>query len=68
MFGLDINYYNTKLQQVAAVAPAQVKALMKSELDPNNEIIVVLGDRAHVEKTFTDAGIKDVKFVEPDYK
>jgi len=67
-FGLDINYYNTKLQQVAAVAPAQVKALMKTELDPNNEIIVVFGDRAHVEKTFADAGIKDVKFVEPDYK
>jgi zinc protease len=67
-FGLDINYYNTKLQQVAAVAPAQVKALMKSELDPNNEIVVVFGDRAHVEKTFADAGIKDVKIVEPQYK
>jgi zinc protease len=67
-FGLDINYYNTKLQQVAAVAPAQVKALMKTEIDPSNEIVVVFGDRAHVEKTFADAGIKDVKIVEPDYK
>ena len=53
---------------MAAVAPAQVKALMKSELDPNNEIVVVFGDRAHVEKTFADAGIKDVKIVEPQYK
>ncbi|MGE5180766.1 MAG: M16 family metallopeptidase [Acidobacteriota bacterium] len=67
-FGLDINYYNTLLQQVAAVSPAQVRALIKQELDPNNEVIVVLGDKAHLDKTFGDAGIKDVKIVEPEYK
>jgi zinc protease len=67
-FGRDTNYYNTLLQQVAAVAPAQVRNLMKSELDPNNEIVVVFGDRAHVEKTFADAGIKDVKIIEPNFK
>jgi hypothetical protein len=42
--------------------------LIKNELDPNNEVVVVLGDKAHVEKTFTDAGIKDVKIIDPDYK
>jgi predicted Zn-dependent peptidase len=67
-FGLDTNYYNTLLQQVAAVSPAQVRALMKTELDPNNEVIVVLGDKTHVEKTFGEAGIKDVKIIEPEYK
>ena len=41
---------------------------MKSELDPNNEVIVLLGDKAHVDKAFADAGIKDVKIVEPEYK
>jgi zinc protease len=67
-FGLDTNYYNTLLQQIAAVSPAQIRALLKTELDPNNEVIVVLADRAHLEKTFRDAGIKDVKIVEPEYK
>ena len=67
-FNLDTNYYNTLLQQVAAVSPAQVRALIKTELDPNNEVVVVLGDKAHVEKTFGDAGINQVKIIEPEYK
>ncbi|MDQ3363848.1 MAG: insulinase family protein [Myxococcota bacterium] len=67
-FGLDGNYYNTMLQQIAAASPAQLRALIKTELDPRNEIIVVLGDKPHLDRTFADAGIKDVKLVEPDYK
>ena len=67
-YNLDGNFYNTVLQEIAAVSPAQIRALIKSELDPNNEVVIVLGDKAHVEKTFADAGIKDVKIVEPDYK
>jgi len=67
-YHLDPNYYNNLLQQVAAVSLAQVKALLAKELDPQNEVIVVLGDRAAVTKAFADAGITDVKLVEPDYK
>lgn len=67
-YHLDPNYYNTLLQQVAAVSLAQVKALLAKELDPANEVIVVLGDRAAVTKAFSEAGITDVKLVEPDYK
>src|SRR5439155_25050146 len=67
IFGLDGNHYNTLLQQIAAASPAQIKMLIKTELDPNNEVLVVLGDKAHLEKTFADAGIKDVKIVEPEY-
>jgi len=67
-YNLDGNFYNTLLQEIAAVAPAQIRALIKTELDPNNEVVVVLGDKAHVEKTFADAGIKDVKIIDPDYK
>jgi len=67
-YGLDTSWPNTLLQQVAAASPAQVKALLASEIDPNREVIVIRGDRAHVEKTFAEAGIKDVKLVEPDYK
>jgi zinc protease len=67
-YGLDPNYYNTLVQQLAAVSPAQVKALIKSELNPANEIIVMLGDRDHLNKTFKEVGITDVKIIEPEYK
>ena len=67
-FGLSLDYYDKLLAQIGTVPPALVKAVMQGELDPNNEIVVLLGDRAHLEKTFADAGIKDVKFVEPDYR
>ncbi len=66
--GLQSNYYNTLLQQVAAASPAQLRAIIQKELDPNNEVIVLLGSRPQLEKAFTDAGIKDVKLVEPDLK
>jgi len=67
-YGLDPKWDNTLLQQIAAVSPAQVKALMQNELNPQNEVIILLGDRAHVDRTFGDLGIKDVKIVEPEYK
>ena len=67
-FSLDTNYYNSLLQQVAAVSPAQIRALLARELDPANEVIVLMGDRDSVTKAFSEAGIKDVKLVEPDYK
>lgn len=67
-YNLDPNYYNTLLQQVAAVSLAQVKALINTELDPKNEVVVLLGDRSSVVKAFSESGMTDVKLVEPEYK
>ncbi|MBA3453986.1 MAG: insulinase family protein [Deltaproteobacteria bacterium] len=67
-FDLPANYYNTLLQQVAAVSPAQVRALIGKELDGNNEVFVLLGAKPQLDKAFGEAGIKDVKLVEPEYK
>ena len=67
-FDLDPNYYNNLLQQIAAVSPAQVKALIASELAPENEVVVTMADRTTLTKAFADAGITDVKLVEPEYK
>jgi zinc protease len=67
-FGLGADYYDKLLAQIGSVPPALVKALIKTELDPKNEIIVILGDRPHLEKAFSEAGITDVKFVEPEYR
>jgi predicted Zn-dependent peptidase len=68
MYNLKGDYYNTLLQQIAAVSPAQIRALIKTELDPSKEILVALGDKTHLDRAFSEAGIKDVKIVEPDYK
>ncbi|HEX2687260.1 MAG TPA: insulinase family protein [Kofleriaceae bacterium] len=67
-FGLDPNYDSTLLRQTAALSTAQVKDLLARELDPKNEVVVTLGSRAAVTQAFANAGIKDARFVEPDYK
>ena len=67
-FGLPATYYNTLLQQIAAASPAQLRALIKTELAPGNEAIVIMGAKPQLEKAFADAGITDVKLVEPAYK
>ena len=67
-YHLDPGYYNSLLQQVAAVSLAQIKDLIAGELDPSNEVVVLLGDRASLTKAFADAGIQDVKLIEPEYK
>jgi zinc protease len=67
-YDLPADYYNQTLQRIAAVSPAQVMALISTELKPETEIIVTKGTREGIEKTFTDAGIPNVKIVEPEYK
>ncbi len=67
-FGLQPTYYNTLLQQVAAASPVLLKAMVAAELNPNNEVVVLKGTRAQLEKAFKDAGITDVKYIEPQLK
>ncbi len=67
-FHLKPDYYKQLVKQIAAVSPAQVKLLLKQELDPKGEVVVCQGDRASLEKAFADAGLDQVKLIEPDYK
>ena len=67
-YGLDADYYNQLLQLIAAVSPAQVKALIKRDLDPSKEIVVTTADEPTLNKAFAEAGIADVKIVQPEYK
>ncbi|MBP8809643.1 MAG: insulinase family protein [Kofleriaceae bacterium] len=67
-FGLKPDYYKQLVKQIAAVSPAQVRDLLARELDPNGEVVVVLGDRGTLEKGFSGASINQVKLIEPDYK
>jgi zinc protease len=67
-FHLDPDFYNKLMQTVAAVSPAQVKALIARELDPSKEIVVTVADKSTLERAFKEAGLNDVKIVEPEYK
>jgi zinc protease len=67
-YDLGADYYDKLLKTIAAVPVAQVKALIARELDPSREVVVCLADRATVEKAFVDAGMTNVKIVEPTYK
>jgi hypothetical protein len=67
-FKLPPDYYDQLLKHIAAVSPAQVKLLITKELDPKNEIVVCLADRATLVRAFEEAGLEQVKIVEPDYR
>ena len=64
-FGLGPEHYDSLVKYVAAVSPAQVKALIEAELDPRNEVLVCMADRKTLEKAFKEAGLTSVKYVEP---
>jgi len=67
-FDLPADFYNQLLQQTAAVSTAQIKALINAEIKKETEIVVTKGTREQITKTFAEAGIPDVKIVEPEYK
>jgi predicted Zn-dependent peptidase len=61
---LHPDFYRALLQQVAAVSPAQIQALIRSELDPAREVIAVLGERRQLERAFADAGLTGARIVD----
>ena len=64
-YKLDTAYYEKLARNVASVLPKQVKALMAIELDPNKEIIVNMADRPTLEASFAEAGLDNVRIVDP---
>lgn len=64
-YNLEPDYYEKLQRYVAAVSPAQIKAMLETELDPQKEIVVVLAGRDAMDKAFGEAGIDNVRFVEP---
>jgi zinc protease len=65
VFDLGPEYYDSLAKYVAAVSPAQVKALIDSELDPRYEVVTCMADRKTLEKAFKEAGLTSVTFEEP---
>jgi zinc protease len=65
VFNLPPDYSDTLVRFVAAVPMAQVKALIASDLDPSREVVAAMADRPTLEKAFEQAGLDNVRFVEP---
>jgi predicted Zn-dependent peptidase len=64
-YGLSLDYYDQQVKATATVSPAQVRAIMETELDPSHEILGLMADRPTLEKTFREAGIETVRYIEP---
>jgi zinc protease len=62
-YGLPNDFYDKLVKQVAALSPAQVKALIETELRPELEVVVLLGTKPLLEKAFAGAGLKGATFV-----
>ena len=67
-YGLPPDYYDKLMKQVAALAPAQIHALLQSELRPEREVVVLLGTKAYVQQAFAGAGITDFSLVKSEAK
>lgn len=67
-YDLPDDYYTQFLQKVATVTPAEVKALLDQELRPELEVVVCMADRETLEAAFAEAGLNNVKLVEPEYE
>ena len=67
-FDLAPDYFDQLARSVGAVMPRQVKALMAAELDPNKEVIVTLGDQATLDAAFAEAGLDNIRIVDPTTK
>lgn len=65
-YGQAPDFYEKLTKRVAAVTPAQVRALIATELKSTNEVVVCLADKPSLEKAFDEAKITSVKYVDPD--
>ncbi|MCP4443819.1 MAG: insulinase family protein [Myxococcales bacterium] len=52
------------IKQIATAKPADVLAILKTDLNPSKEIIAIMADKATIEKTFEFIGATDVKLYE----
>lgn len=64
-YRLSPDFYDRLLGRAASVTPAEVRALIATELASANEVVVCMADRATLEKAFATAGFDSVELIEP---
>ncbi len=61
VYDLPANYFNTYIDRVLGVSQADVTRAGRTTIDPERLVIVVVGDRAAIEKDVTALGLGPVK-------
>jgi zinc protease len=64
IYNQTADFYAKLTRHVASLSPAHVRAVMQHELNPEREVIAVLGDKQALETTLAEAGISEVKYVD----
>ena len=59
------DFYDNLTQRVAQATMDGVKAIIAEDLPPNAEIVLLMGEREFLDKAFADAGLTEVKFIDP---
>jgi zinc protease len=62
--GLGADFHAKLVHAVATAQPAQVKALVASDLDLSREVIVILGAKDVVAKAYADAKLEMTRWIE----
>ena len=68
MFELPRDYLQTVLDQLSRLRPEAIRAVMKRVVDPNERVILVVGDRKSVEPQLKAAGVKTIKLLDSEGK
>ena len=63
-YGLPLDYFNTYVQNVLAVTPADVERVARQYIDPENVAIFVVGDRKVVEPQIRAQNLGAVRILE----
>ena len=63
-FGLPLDYFNTYVQNVLAVTPADVERVARQYIDPENVTIFVVGDRKVVESQIRAQNLGELRLLE----
>jgi len=61
IYGLPLDYYNTYAQRLAQVTQADVQRVMERYVRPEQMVVVVVGDRASIERSLAATGIGRVE-------
>ena len=63
-FGLPLDYFNTYVQNVLAITPADVERVARQYIDPENVTIFVVGDRKVVEPQIRAQNLGELRLLE----
>jgi zinc protease len=62
-YNLPADYFNSYVDNILAVTPADVQRVARQYIDPDNVAIVVVGDRQVIEQQVRDENLGPIRFL-----